>query len=113
MLHRDDSGADFKQSMLRLETGSHGGPLPISTVLAGAAISSRDAVAVWLCCEVAGSVNPPGSCKGGSKLCQSQLFTALPSKLSGLKQLPMSRSYCLERAWAHAGVCFLLTRKPL
>lgn len=44
-MHGADPGADFKQSMLWLEAGSHGGPLPILTLLAGAAISSRDAVA--------------------------------------------------------------------
>lgn len=44
-MHGADSGAEFKLSMLWLEMGSHCGPLPVLTLLAGAAISSKDAVA--------------------------------------------------------------------
>lgn len=47
-MHGADPGVDFKQSMLWLETGSHSGPLPILTLLAEAAIISRDAVAETL-----------------------------------------------------------------
>lgn len=47
-MHGVDSGAEFKLSMLWLEMGSHRGPLPVLTLLAGAAIRSKDAVAKTL-----------------------------------------------------------------